>query len=97
MLRVSKSNNKIVSIVLGSKQEVPEGYTPSEIDSFVIIPGVTNYSHIYSVKNWLLFDSNDSYISIQFATEADLERFFTQLLREIKINQITNVNVDTKK
>ena len=96
MLRISKNTNKIVSIQFSTKQEVPEGYTPTEIDSFVIIPGVTTYNNIYTKENWIVFDSHDSYIGVQFSNVADLERFFIQLMRDIKINQITNISVDTK-
>jgi hypothetical protein len=96
MLRISKNTNKIVSIQMSTKQEVTEGYTPPEIDSFVIIPGVTTYNNIYTKENWIVFDSHDSYIGVQFSNVADLERFFIQLMRDIKINQITNISVDTK-
>lgn len=51
MLRISKNTNKIDSIHISSKEDVPENYTPPEIDSFIIIPGVTNYNHIYSKEN----------------------------------------------
>lgn len=90
MLRISKNTNKIVSIRISTKQEVPEGYTPPEIDSFVIIPGVTTYNNIYTKENWIVFDSRDSYIEVQFSNVSDLERFFTVLMREIKLNQIIN-------
>ena len=96
MLRVSKNTNKIVSIHISSKEDVPENYTPPEIDSFVIIPGVTSYNHIYSRKNILIFDGGDTYIYVIFSSEGDLERFFTKLMRDIKLNQITNVSVETK-
>lgn len=96
MLRVSKNTNKIVSIHISTKEQVPENYTPPEIDSFVIIPGVTSYNHIYSRKNILIFDGGDTYIYVIFSSEGDLERFFTQLMRDIKLNQITNVSVETK-
>ncbi len=96
MLRITKNNNKVISIVVSTKQEVPQNYTPPEIDSFVIIPGVTQYNHIYSKGNWLLFDSADSYIGVHFSSESDLDRFFTQLMRDIKLNQITNVSIETK-
>jgi hypothetical protein len=96
MLRISKNTNKIVSIQFSTKQEVPDGYKPPEIDSFVIIPGVTTYNNIYTKDNWIVFDSHDSYIGVQFSNEGDLERFFIQLMRDIKLNQITNVSIDTK-
>lgn len=99
MLRITKNTSKVVSIKWHTKDEVDPGYSGNDIDSFVIIPGVTNYQHIYSSKKYLCFDSKTSYISVEFTSEADLERYFIQLMREIKLNQINNINVDvdTKK
>jgi hypothetical protein len=99
MIRISKTTQKVVDLKWFTKEEMDINYKGTEIDSFVIIPGVTQYQHIYSSKNWLIFDSKTSYIAVQFTSEADLERYFIQLMREIKINQITNVSVDvdTKK
>lgn len=94
MLRITKSNPKMTSIKWFTKQEVESTYQGNDIDSFVIIPGVTQYQHIYTKGNWMVFDSENSYIGIEFCSEADLERYFIQLMREIKLNQITNVNVD---
>ena len=91
MLRISKNTNKIVSIQLCTKEVVDPSYKNPELDSFVIIPGVTQYNHIYSTGNWLVFDSHDSYIGVQFSNETDLDRFFTMLMREIKLNQLINV------
>lgn len=88
MLRITKNTGKIISIKRG---DFP-------IDSFVIIPGVTEYKNIYSQINQLIFDQGDykQSIYVEFASEGELDRFFTMLMREIKINQITNVSVDTK-
>ena len=88
MLRVTKNTVKITSIKRG---DFP-------IDSFVIIPGVTEYKNIYSQINQLIFDQGDykQSIYVEFVSEGELDRFFTMLMREIKINQITNVSVDTK-
>ena len=99
MLRITKITPKVVNLKWFTKEEMGLNYKGTEIDSVVIIPGVTQYQHIYSSKNWLVFDSAKSYIGVQFSSEADLERYFIQLMREIKLNQITNVNVDvdTKK
>lgn len=95
MLRITKDTSKVTSIKYVNK-EAPEdpGYTGNDIDSFVIIPGITNYQHIYTSKNWIFFDSRSSYVAVEFTSEADLERFFAQMMREIKLNQITNVSVD---
>ena len=90
-MRITKNTNKIVSIQLCTKEVVDPSYKNPELDSFVIIPGVTQYNHIYSTGNWLVFDSHDSYIVVQFSNESDLDRFFTMLMREIKLNQLINV------
>ena len=96
MLRISKDTNRIVSIKWFTKEEVETGYNGNEIDSIAIIPGVTQYQHIYTKGNWIVFDSRTSYVGVEFNSESDLERFFVQLMRDIKLNQITNVSVDTK-
>lgn len=95
MLRITKHTPSVVTIKWSKTEVVDQNYV--DIDSFVIIPGVTQYQYIYSIKNYLCFVSTDSYITVEFMTEADLERYFIQMLREIKINQITNVNVDVDK
>ena len=66
------------------------------IDSFVIITGVTTYKNIYTNGNWLFFSQEDykQSIVIEFVNEGELDRFFTMLMRDIKLNQITNI--DTK-
>jgi len=94
MLRITKITPKVVNLKWFTKEEMDVDYKGTEIDSVVIIPGVTQYQHIYSSKNWLIFDSKTSYIGVEFSSEGDLERYFIQLMREIKLNQITNVNVD---
>jgi hypothetical protein len=94
MIRITKNTSKVSSLKWFTKAEVDTGYQGNDIDSFVIIPGVTNYNHIYTMGQWLCFDSDNSYIGVQFTSESDLERYFVQLIREIKLNQITNVNVD---
>ena len=86
MLRISKNMGKITSIKKGD----------FEIDSFVIIHGVTHYKNIYTNANWLFFGQEDykQSIVIEFTTEGELDRFFTVLMREIKLNQL--INVETK-
>ena len=86
MLRITKNMGKITSMKRG---DFP-------IDSFVIIPGVTTYKTIYTNENWLFFSQEDykQSIVIEFTTEGELDRFFTMLMRDIKLNQITNI--DTK-
>ena len=94
MLRISKNTNRIFCIKWYTKEEVDSNYNGNELDSFVIIPGVTQYQHIYTKEKWIVFDSHSSYISVEFSSISDLERFFVQLMRDIKLNQITNINVD---
>jgi hypothetical protein len=86
MLRITKNMGKINSM---KKGDFP-------IDSFVIIPGVTQYKNIYTNENWLFFSQDDykQSIVIEFVNEGELDRFFTMLMREIKLNQL--INVETK-
>jgi hypothetical protein len=77
-----------------TKQEMDPGYDGADIDSFLIIPGVTHYKHIYSSNEYLIFDSSDNYIYVKFSSIGDLERYFSQLMREIKLNQILDINID---
>jgi hypothetical protein len=96
MLRITKSNG-VQSIKWFTKEEMDPVYNGTDLDSFVIIPGVTHYQHIYTANNYICFDSEKSYIAVEFGSESDLERYFIQLLREIKLNQITNINFDVDK
>jgi hypothetical protein len=66
MLRISKNTNKISSINWYTKEEVDSNYNGNEIDSFVIIPGVTQYQHIYTKGKWIIFDGKSSYIGVEF-------------------------------
>ncbi len=86
MLRISKNMGKISSMKRGD----------FEIDSFVIIPSVTQYKNIYTNLNRLFFDQGDykQSIVVEFVNEGELDRFFTVLMREIKLNQL--INVETK-
>jgi len=86
MLRITKNMGKIASMKRG---DFP-------IDSFVIIPGVTHYKNIYTNGNYLFFSQEDykQSITIEFTNEGELDRFFTMLMREIKLNQL--INVETK-
>jgi hypothetical protein len=86
MLRITKNMGKIISMKRG---DFP-------IDSFVIMPGVTHYKNIYTNGNYLFFSQEDykQSITIEFTNEGELDRFFTMLMREIKLNQL--INVETK-
>lgn len=97
MLRITKNTNNITSIKWYAKEEVDSNYNGTDLDSFVVISGITQYQHIYTKDNWIVFDGFNSYIGVEFSSVSDLERFFVQLIRDIKINQITNINVDVDK
>lgn len=90
MLRISKNLNKIVSI----KRYLSEVNESIDIDSFLIIPGVTIYTGIYQSKNTLCFmeQTGDSVLVVEFPSEGDVDRFFTFIMRDIKLNQIMNLN-----
>lgn len=84
MLRVTR-NADIVTIKWFTKEKSADiNYEGSEIDSFLIIPGVTNYNHIYSKDNWIVFDGKESYLGIEFKSIILLEKYFIQILREMK-------------
>jgi hypothetical protein len=86
MLRITKNMGKISSIKKGD----------FEIDSFFIMIGVTQYKNIYTIGKYLFFehDNYEQSITIEFVNEGELDRFFTMLMREIKLNQL--INVETK-
>ena len=88
MWRISKETSRIKSIKRGDY----------DIDSVIIIPGVCSYESIYTKQNFLYFSNNDyiKSIVIEFLSEGDLERFFAQMLREDKINQILGDTKDKK-
>jgi hypothetical protein len=94
MIRISKTTQNVESITLCEKNDSKNSI---KIDSFVIMPGVTTYNNIYSIEKNLFFDGIYSYVVIEFNNESNLDRFFIQLLREIKLNQVTNVNIDSIK
>lgn len=93
MIRISSNTNNIVSI----KRFFRELDNSCDIDSFVIIPGITTYNSIYQAKRTIIFSENSgSDIEVEFNSEVDVERFFIHLMRDIKLNQIIN-NADIKK
>jgi hypothetical protein len=88
MWRVSKETRGIKSIKRGDY----------DIDSILIIPGVCLFESIYTKQNFLYFSNNDysKSIIVEFSSEGDLERFFTQMMRDNKINQILGDTKDKK-
>ncbi len=95
MIRISKSSTiLLISLYHRINGEYSDG---GEIDSIIIIPGVTNYKTVYTSNKYLIFDSGDTYISVEFDSEISLERFFTQLLRDIKLNNILDIKLNNEK
>ena len=88
MWRISKESYRIKSLKRGDY----------DIDSIIIIPGVSTYENIYTKQNLLYFSNNDynKSIAIEFISEGDLDRFFAQMMRENKINQILGDTKDKK-
>ena len=87
MLRISKNQYGITEIIV-SYDEVNK----IAVDTFLIIPGVTTYKNVYSVANKLFFENGESYIQVTFNRDSDIERFYTYLIRDLKLNQILNID-----
>lgn len=88
MIRISKGN-KVQKIMIGN----------SEVSSVFIIPGVTNYTNVFTYGNifCLSNDKQEESANIFFANEVDLERFSIQFVKDMKnINAPINVNVEQK-
>lgn len=94
MLRITKNMGRITSM----SRTPLDSMMSLDIDSLLIIPGVTNYSGIYAREKKLMFvELSGSVVEIEFVTEGDLERFFSQLMREVKLSQILDINIDKGK
>jgi hypothetical protein len=88
MIRISKGN-KVQKIMIGN----------SEVSSVFIIPGVTNYTNVFTYGNifCLSNDKQEESANIFFANEVDLERFAIQFVKDMKnISAPINVNVEQK-
>lgn len=88
MIRISKGN-KVQKIMIGN----------SEVSSVFIIPGVTNYTNVFTYGNifCLSNDKQEESANIFFANEVDLERFAIQFVKDMKnLNAPINVNVEQK-
>ena len=88
MIRISKGN-KVQKIMIGN----------SEVSSVFIIPGVTNYTNVFTYGNifCLSNDKQEESANIFFESESDLERFVMQFMKDMKgVNAPINVNVEQK-
>ena len=88
MIRISKGN-KVQKIMIGN----------SEVSSVFIIPGVTNYTNVFTYGNifCLSNDKQEESANIFFENEADLERFASQFVKDMKnISAPINVSVEQK-
>ncbi len=87
MIRISSNTSSVVSI----KRFFREIDTSCNIDSFVIIPGITTYNSIYQIKNKIIFSENTGNdIEVEFNSPSDIERFFVQFMRDMKLNYVLN-------
>ena len=88
MWRISKESYRIKSLKRGDY----------DIDSIIIMPGVSTYENIYTKQKFLYFSNSDwtKSIVIEFISEGDLDRFFAQIMRENKLNQILGDTKDKK-
>ena len=88
MIRISKGN-KVQKIMIGN----------TEVSSVFVIPGVTNYTNVFTYGNifCLSNEKQEESANIFFANEADLERFVIQFVNDMKnTSSPINVNVETK-
>ena len=88
MIRISKGN-KVQKIMIGN----------SEVSSVFVIPGVTNYTNVFTYGNifCLSNEKQEESANIFFTNEVDLERFAAQFIKDMKnISSPINVNVETK-
>jgi hypothetical protein len=88
MIRISKGN-KVQKIMIGN----------SEVSSVFIIPGVTNYTNVFTYGNALCLsnEKQEESANIIFANESELERFVMQLMKDMKgVSAPINVNVEQK-
>ena len=88
MIRISKGN-KVQKIMIGN----------SEVSSVFVIPGVTNYTNVFTYGNifCLSNEKQEESANIFFANEVDLERFAVQFIKDMKnISSPINVNVEQK-
>lgn len=93
MIRISNNTNNVVSI----KRIFNDIDTTCDINSFIIIPGITIYNSIYQIKNCIVFsESTGSDIEVEFSSEGDVERFFVQFMRDMKLNQLISETKDNK-
>ena len=81
MWRISKLPGKITQIEKGNRQD---------IDSLIIIPGVTQFNSITTKDNVLSFNNSEwqENIQVYFANVGELERFLTQIFRDNKIDNV---------
>ncbi len=80
MWRIDKNSGRIINIYKGQ----------NEIDGFIIIPGVTNFTSITIKDNTINFNNTEwmDTITIHFNSVGDLERFLSGFTRESKIDSL---------
>lgn len=90
MIVIDKKRFNVSDITINYNSVDKNNIEPCKInvDSFLLIPGVTMYKNIYSVKNNLFLENGDSFIQILFESDSDVYKFYNTITREIKIEHI---------
>ena len=89
MIRICKDTHKILKIAIGN----------SDVSSIFVIPGVTNYTNVFTYGNALCLSNEkvEESAHIIFASESDLERFAVIFAKDMKnISSPINVSVEQK-
>lgn len=89
MIRICKDTHKILKIAIGN----------SDVSSIFVIPGVTNYTNVFTYGNVLCLSNEKAEESahIIFTSESDLERFAAIFVKDMKnISSPINVSVEQK-
>ena len=93
MIRVKSDTKGITSIK--RYYTVGDSQMECEVDSFIIIPGVTLYNGIFSTNgnclNFVERGQMGNTLLVEFINDGELERFFTQIFRDIKLNQLVDI------
>lgn len=80
LLRISSSQPGIKRISVGINQ----------VDDFIIIPGVTEYEHIYVTGNTMVFINDRNNAVVEFNNRTEIDKFFIQFSRDLKLINLLN-------
>lgn len=86
LLRISSSQPGIKRISVGINQ----------VDDFIIIPGVTEYEHIYVTGNTMVFINDRNNAVVEFHNRTEIDKFFIQFSRDLKLISLLNSEKNNK-